>query len=37
MSHSASSLQVADHLVTACADANRRAVNYLLGLQKQAG
>src|SRR5580658_10931255 len=32
------SLQVvADQLVTACAEANRRAVNYLLGLQKQEG
>jgi squalene-hopene/tetraprenyl-beta-curcumene cyclase len=31
------SLQVADQLVTACAEANRRAVNYLLGLQKQDG
>ena len=30
-------LQVADQLVTACAEANRRAVNYLLGLQKQEG
>jgi squalene-hopene/tetraprenyl-beta-curcumene cyclase len=31
------SLQIADRLVTACAEANRRAVNYLLGLQKQPG
>jgi squalene-hopene/tetraprenyl-beta-curcumene cyclase len=31
------SLQIADQLVTACAEANRRAVNYLLGLQKQEG
>jgi squalene-hopene/tetraprenyl-beta-curcumene cyclase len=31
------SLQIADTQVTACAQANRRAVNYLLGLQKPDG
>jgi squalene-hopene/tetraprenyl-beta-curcumene cyclase len=31
------SLQIADTQVAACAEANRRAVNYLLGLQKAEG